>query len=127
MAPTLRERVEGLEVAVAELIPREELSSRLGAAASAATEARDISMKIKVLLEEKLVAMVEEDHRTLRGTNGTPGLVADVASVRSWMANINRLGWWILLGLLSFGATLLWALLSHKIVIEEVVSKTVGG
>jgi len=127
LAPTLRERVEGLEVAVAELIPREELSERLGTAASAAAEARDVSMKIKVLLEEKIVAMVEEDHRTLRGSNGAPGLVADVSAIKRWMGNINRLGWWILLGLLSFGATLLWALLSHKIVIEEVVSKTVGG
>ncbi len=123
---TLEERVEVLESVAADVIPRDELLGQLSATSRAAGEARDIAKRVEILLTEKYVPMVEEDHRTLRGKNGMPGLVSDVVTLSNWRRGINRLGWWVALALLSFLATLLYGLLSHRILLVE-AARAVGG
>jgi hypothetical protein len=116
---TQDERIEALESAVADMIPREELSAQLSAAFLAASATRDIAKRVEILLGEKIIPMVEEDHRTLRGKNGMPGLVTDVLMLTNCRRNVDRLGWWAAPTLLGFLGMLLWALLTHKVVIAE--------
>lgn len=123
---TQDERIEALESAVADIIPWEELSAQLSAAFLAASETRDIAKRVEILLGERIMPMVEEDPRTLRGKNGMPGLVTDVLMLTNWRRSVDRLGWWAALARLGFLGTLLWALLAHRLEIIEAAS-IVGG
>jgi hypothetical protein len=78
---------------------------------------------LAAIVEERVLPMVDSHDKVLNGTNGTPGMRTDVTILKQKMESVFKMSWALILMVASGGGGLLWALLTHRVAIVEMVSK----